>query len=80
MILAVLGELTRGELVGDGGLLAGAPIPVGLLGCCRRRELDLLVGDVDLPVRGRGVDEDDVAGQVEQVRRAIEDALGDLSP
>jgi hypothetical protein len=41
-------------------------------------QLDQGVGDVALEVGRRGVDEDHVAGQVQQRGRAIEDALGDL--
>jgi hypothetical protein len=49
---------------------------LGLVG--HLSELHLLVGQVDLEVGRAGIDEDQVAGEVEEVGRAREDRLGDL--
>ena len=76
VIFAVLGELAERHLVGDDRTLLAGLLGLVLLG---RREVDLLVRDVHLPVGRGGVDEDDVAGQVQQVRRAVEDAGRDLA-
>jgi len=61
-------------------LLARRRRPPGLGRCLALGFVELveLVGDVSTEVRGGGVDEDDVAGQVQQVGRAVEDPLGDL--
>ena len=75
MILGMLGEPSGRGLLGSAGL--GDLFP--RFGLARRGvELDQGVGDVAVEVRGRGVDEDHVTGQVQQRGRAIEDALGDL--
>ena len=79
MILGVLRELAQRHLPGDCRLsLARRRGLLRLGGLVRARQLDLLIGDVHLPVGRGAVDEDDVAGQVEQVRRTVEDAGCDL--
>ena len=65
-----LAEPARGVL----DRLAGA-----VVGLRFRVEVGEFVGDVDLPVGGGGVDEDDVDVQVQQVRDRVEDRRGDLA-
>ena len=49
-----------------------------LLGALGRVEVGLAVGDVAFEAGRAGVDEDHVAGEVEQVGRSSEDPLGDV--
>ncbi|OYV92935.1 MAG: hypothetical protein B7Z73_04180 [Planctomycetia bacterium 21-64-5] len=78
VVLAVLVEPTGGRLGRTGRL--GLPLFLAglLLGGLGQVEVVLSVGHLPLEVGGGSVDEDDVAGQVQQVGRRREDPLGDL--
>ena len=65
-----LAEPARGPLDRFGGAVVGLGFG---------RQVGQLVGHVDLPVGGGGVDEDDVDIEVEQVRDRVEDPRGDLA-